>query len=192
MLRGQPGAMLPFEIGLVSRPEQLTGILDLQRENLEPALSRADAASQGFVTVVHSRHVLERLHALAPSVIACAGPRVVGYALVMLREARHDVPLLEPLFQLLEGVHFRGVPLAQRRYYLMGQVCVAREYRGRGVFDALYAAHRQHYAEQFDCSVTEVATRNLRSLRAHARVGFETIERYRDAQEEWAVLAWAW
>jgi GNAT superfamily N-acetyltransferase len=184
--------MLPFEIGLVSRPEQLTGILELQRENLEPALSPADAASQGFVTVVHSLPVLERLHALAPSVIACAGPRVLGYALVMLREARQDVPLLEPLFELLEGLHLRGVPLAQRSYYVMGQVCIARDYRGRGVFDALYAAHRRYYAGRFDALVTEVAMRNPRSLRAHARIGFETIERYRAAQEEWAVLAWAW
>jgi GNAT superfamily N-acetyltransferase len=192
MLGGEPDAIVPFEISLVSRPEQLAGIVELQRENLEPALSRADAASQGFVTLVHSLPVLQRLHAFAPSVIACAGPRLVGYALVMLREARQDVPLLEPLFQLLEGLHFRGVPLAQRRYYLMGQVCVARDYRGRGVFDALYAVHRQQYAGQFDCLVTEVATRNPRSLRAHARVGFETIERYRDAQEEWAVLAWGW
>jgi RimJ/RimL family protein N-acetyltransferase len=37
--------------------------------------------------------------------------------------------------------------------------------------------------------VTEVSTSNTRSLRAHARVGFEVVTTYRDATDEWAVVA---
>jgi RimJ/RimL family protein N-acetyltransferase len=39
---------------------------------------------------------------------------------------------------------------------------------------------------------TEVATRNTRSMRAHERVGFTVLERYRDATDEWALLRWDW
>jgi RimJ/RimL family protein N-acetyltransferase len=65
-------------------------------------------------------------------------------------------------------------------------------HRGSGVFDALYAEHRAQYADRYDLLVTEVATRNTRSMRAHERVGFRTLHTYRDATDEWALIAWDW
>jgi hypothetical protein len=49
----------------------------------------------------------------------------------------------------------------------------------------------ERYGGQFDFTVTEVAARNRRSLRAHARVGFQTLHVYPDATtgEEWDVIA---
>ena len=40
--------------------------------------------------------------------------------------------------------------------------------------------------------MTEVSVRNPRSLRAHHRVGFEELDRYRDATDEWVLLTWNW
>ena len=74
----------------------------------------------------------------------------------------------------------------------MGQICVDEPWRGRGVFDALYQGHREHLRGAYELVVTEVAVRNPRSLRAHQRVGFREIERYRDATDEWVVLGWDW
>jgi RimJ/RimL family protein N-acetyltransferase len=74
----------------------------------------------------------------------------------------------------------------------MGQVCVAREFRGQGVFDLMYRAHREHLRARYDRSVTEIAVRNVRSMRAHARVGFRVIDRYRDETDDWAIVAWDW
>jgi hypothetical protein len=34
--------------------------------------------------------------------------------------------------------------------------------------------------------------RNVRSLRAHQRIGFEELERYCDATDEWVLLMWRW
>jgi hypothetical protein len=47
------------------------------------------------------------------------------------------------------------------------------------------------YRDRFDFTVTEVATRTTRSLRAHARAGFETLHVYPDAttSEEWHDIA---
>ncbi|WNG17576.1 GNAT family N-acetyltransferase [Cystobacter fuscus] len=178
----------PIRTCLVTRREELEQILQLQAANLRDHVSPAQAAREGFVTVAHTLDVLERMHARTPSVIAKAGERLAGYALVMPVEARTFVPVLEPMFQLLEKLSWRGRPLREYQYYVMGQVCVAEEYRGQGVFDALYREHRASYGARFDFTVTEVATRNTRSMRAHARVGFEHIETYRDATDEWAVI----
>jgi hypothetical protein len=49
----------------------------------------------------------------------------------------------------------------------------------------------ERYGGRFDFTVTEVAARNPRSLRAHARVGFQALHVYADAStgEEWHVIA---
>ena len=46
------------------------------------------------------------------------------------------------------------------------------------------------YGDRFDFIVTEVAGRNTRSLRAHTRVGFQTLHVYAHATtgEEWHVI----
>jgi hypothetical protein len=137
---------------------------------------------------VHDEETLKRMHALAPSVIAEEGGMPCGYALTMPVEARAFVPVLQPMFEQLTALSFRGRPLS--RFYVMGQICIARDHRGRGLFDALYEGHRALYASQFDAVVTEISARNGRSQRAHERLGFEVIGRYRDATDEWAVVAW--
>jgi L-amino acid N-acyltransferase YncA len=176
-----------LDVGLVESDRDLEGILALQRQSRDPT-------PDGFVTVAHTMDVLRAMHAIAPSVVARdETERVVGYALVMPRETRALVPILEPMFAQIDRLPASalcGTP--DPRWYVMGQIAVAQAYRGTGVFDALYAAHRTCYRDRYDVVVTEVATRNTRSLRAHARVGFRTVLTYRDATDEWALVAWDW
>jgi GNAT superfamily N-acetyltransferase len=186
---------LSFEVTVARSTDDLRGILDLQRKNLAQSVSAAEAVAQGFVTVSHTLDSLQAMHALAPSIVARApslagAVEVVGYALMMPREARVLVPILEPMFELLSALSWRGRPLSTLRYYVMGQVCVAKAFRGQGVFDALYQGHAAAYAGRFDLIVTEVALRNTRSLRAHERVGFEPLHRYRDDVDDWQIVGW--
>jgi len=177
----------PAGVGLVESDRDLEGILALQRASRAPT-------RDGFVTVEHTLDILRAMHALAPSVVARdARGAVVGYALVMPRETRVLLPILEPMFALIERLPAAQLsPKPDPRWYVMGQIAVAPSHRGTGVFDALYAEHRARYQEQFDLVITEVATRNTRSLRAHQRVGFRTVTTYRDATDEWALIAWSW
>jgi GNAT superfamily N-acetyltransferase len=183
---------MPWDIGVVHGRRELEQILALQRANLAPALSPAEARAQGFVTVEHDLDILERMHALAPSIVARDGERLAGYALAMPLAAQAYVPILASLFQLLGTLSWRGRPLPERSHYVMGQICVAKEYRGQGVFDALYQGHRAEYAARFDLLVTEIATRNTRSLRAHERVGFVPLHHHADHVDDWVIVGWDW
>jgi GNAT superfamily N-acetyltransferase len=176
-------------VGLAENRADLCGILELQRANLRSTLSPTDISEQGFVTLVHTLEVLSAMHDLLPSVVAKSGDEVVGYALTMPVEARSLVPPLDPMFVELERAAWRGAPFTHRRFYVIGQVCVARAFRGTGVFGALYAEHDARYGERFDCMVTEVASSNPRSLRTHAKVGFEPILHYEHAGDDWVVVA---
>jgi hypothetical protein len=176
----------------VSSADEVDEILRLQAENLPAALTAEALASQGFVTVRHDPAVLRRMNRAAPGVVAKAGGRVVGYALVMPRDFAADVPILRPMFDVLDTLTWRGLALCDHaRWFVVGQVCVALPYRGIGVVDGLYRRMAECYAERFDLAITEVAARNGRSLRAHARVGFETLHVYPDPTtgEEWHLIA---
>ena len=181
----------PIAYTTVSSHDEVRQILALQAANHPSALTADTIASQGFVTVRHDPGVLERMNETAPAIIAKDGDRVVGYALVMPRDFASDVPILQPLFQMLDGLSWRGAPLrAGTRWFVMGQICIADGYRGRGIFDGLYRTMAAEYRDRYDFTVTEVAARNTRSLRAHARAGFQTLQRYADATtgEQWHVI----
>jgi ribosomal protein S18 acetylase RimI-like enzyme len=170
----------------------LRRILALQRANRRGARSDAEERADGFVTVEHSFEMLRALHAVAPSIVAVDGTELAGYALVMPVESAPVVPILAPLFERLRGLSHRGRSLAATPHYVMGQVCVDARHRGRGVVDAMYREHRARLAGRYALVVTEIATRNTRSLHVHERVGFTTLEIYRDALEEWAIVGWDW
>ncbi|MFL5399272.1 MAG: GNAT family N-acetyltransferase [Myxococcales bacterium] len=172
----------------VASEAELEQILELQQRNLPRNLDERERAEQGFVTVEHTLDVLRRMHAIVPSIVAKDDQELAGYALVMPVECRSFVPVLDPMFRRLDA----NASLEGRRYYVMGQVCVAKPYRGRGVFSALYAAHRENLKSRFDACVTEISVRNSRSLRAHEKAGFEELERYRTATDEWIVVIWKW
>ena len=176
----------------VTTNSQLESILALQQQNLRGFNDPCTEKDQGFVTVTHSLELLQQMQAYEPSIIATDGTELAGYALAMSRACASLVPELFSLFSELEKFHYRGIPLQQQHYYVMGQVCVAKAYRGRGVFDLLYAKHKELFQGKYHCVITEIATRNTRSLRAHSRVGFSSIATYTDHQDEWLVVAWDW
>lgn len=179
----------------VTRPQQVEQILALQAQNHRDEVDAATAASDGFTSVRHDPAVLQAMNEDHPSVIASAGEQLAGYALMMPQAFRDRVPILRPMFELLDRLQWRGEALAGNpRWFVMGQVCVAREFRGSGVFDGLYQQLRTTYAPQFDFVVTEIAQRNPRSLRAHRRIGFDTLHVYPDevSGEVWEVVVWDW
>ncbi|MFN0174054.1 MAG: N-acetyltransferase family protein [Saprospiraceae bacterium] len=179
----------------VATSDEVTQILDLQAQNHVLNVSPAVAQEQGFVTVKHDPLVLQRMNEVAPSIIAKDGGRVVGYALVMPRSFSADIPILQPMFDLLDTLSWQGTPLCENsRWFAMGQICVAEGYRGMGVFDGMYQKMKEVCQSEFDFVITEIAERNVRSIRAHERVGFETLHTFSDAVagEVWRVVVWDW
>ena len=56
----------------------------------------------------------------------------------------------------------------------------------------MYQHYRNIYAPKYELILTEIATRNQRSIRAHYRVGFETLVRFKTDKEEWEIVIWDW
>lgn len=177
---------------LVTSTAELQQILDLQRKNLRQHISEEEKQSQGFVTMQFNLAMLEAMHQHAPSVIVKEGDTVIGYAIVFMPADRRLYPSLEPMFHTLEEVYWRNKSLKEYTYYIIGQICIDKAYRGQGVFELLYQKHKEAYRDRLDVVITEISTSNLRSIRAHERTGFNVIHTYRDELDEWAIVLWNW
>jgi GNAT superfamily N-acetyltransferase len=181
-----------IEICLVQQESDLEQVYQLNLQNLKGNISATEAKQEGFVTWLYSPQLLLQMHRLAPSLVAKEGDQVVGYALVTPKEASAFHPDLQEMFASLRNLDYKGKKLFDHNFYCMGQVCIAKEYRGKGIFEKLYEGHYQYYHKQYDLLVTEISVNNLRSQKAHEQVGFTTIYKHRDHMDDWNVVVWDW
>lgn len=177
-----------------SKTEQdLLQILELQKNNLPANLTDEQIASQGFVTVSHSLEDLRKMNDIEAHIIARDDDRVVAYLLAMTALSQMDIPVLVPMFEIFDNIEFRDKKISEHHYIVVGQVCVADGYRGRGILDSCYSAYRQHFEGRYDFAITEISKRNGRSLNAHKRIGFDTIHEYQAPDgETWCIVLWNW
>jgi len=72
---------------------------------------------------------------------------------------------------------------------VMGQICIAKAYRGQGIFKGLYQAMLGFLGNAFSEIITEIDANNIRSLKAHLAIGFKEILRYQTQEQEWVLVS---
>jgi ribosomal protein S18 acetylase RimI-like enzyme len=177
---------------LATTDQELLQIATLSNANRTANISEEEKAKEGFVSWVYTPEILRTINAIAPSVIVMDGDELAGYAITLTEECLQAYPPAAPTFTHAQPLVFKGRPLSEQRFYLMGQICVAKAWRGQGIVSTLYTGHRQSYGPQFDAIVTEISTANPRSVKAHQKIGFETIDLHFENGHKWAVVAWNW
>lgn len=175
-----------------TRLSDLQGIIDLQIENRETTISAEELKKEGFVTVVHTLELLKQMNSPFPHTIAKDGDTVIAYVLTMLQSMEQHIPILKPMFEEINRLSYQGNKLNEVDYFVIGQCCVKKGYRGQGVFQDLYKKMREYLSPHFKYVITEIATRNPRSIRAHEKVGFEVIHEFEDETDHWAIVIWDW
>jgi GNAT superfamily N-acetyltransferase len=177
-------------LDIASTDAHFAQILELQRLNHAGGLSPEVQAQDGFVYAEHTVPLLRRMAAELPQAVALADDAVVGYCLALPLSLRAELPSLAPMFDQFARCVYRGRPLTAVPFFVGGQVCVDRAYRGRGLIGRLYDHVRRLAPPEYELCVTEIAVRNQVSLRAHERLGFEPIATYSDGREDWVIVGW--
>jgi predicted GNAT superfamily acetyltransferase len=162
--------------------KDLEEILDLQGRNLPGQLTKAAMAEEGFLTVTHTLSLLRRMNERCPHIVARVGDQVVGYALCMHPDFSQEIPILQSMFREINS------RIKDQTFIVMGQVCVDKPYRGQGVFRGLYQTMKEELKGDFDLIVTEVDSRNTRSLEAHMAIGFRVIKKYQSDGRDWYLI----
>lgn len=176
------------EVKLVTDRKELEGIRLLQEQNLGKNLSVAEASKEGFVTAEYTVDFLTKMHEVHPSIIAKDGDTVVGYALVATAPIREQHPLLADLFNTIDKLNYKGIPLKGSKYVVVGQLCVGKGYRGQGLVQRMYEFYRENLKHQYDYIITDVVQTNERSIKAHLKTGFKVIDTLEYEGMKWDIV----
>lgn len=160
----------------------------MQQSNLKVSISKQEARQEGFVTVVHNLELLQLMSNIEPQFIAKHNDEVVGYALSMHSSLKKDIPVLQPMFKKVNRLNYQGETLTEQNYLTMGQVCIAKGYRGEGIFSKLYENMFNTMRNKYKFIVTEISVNNVRSVRAHQKVGFVELLNYKDETDDWSLV----
>ncbi|MGV6846655.1 MAG: GNAT family N-acetyltransferase [Lutibacter sp.] len=167
-------------------------ILKLQEQNLPKNISVEDLKKEGFVTVHHNLKLLKIMSEDANQIIAVHENKVIAYALAMLKMHINLIAVLKPMFNKINSLSYNNQYLKESSFYVMGQICIDKNFRKKGIFKKLYAKHKEIYQNKFQYCITEVSSKNIRSLNAHLSVGFKIIKNYSDDTDNWNILLWDW
>lgn len=167
--------------------EELHQILQLQQQNLSSNLVDTEQTKEGFVTVHHTFDILKKMNAVCPHCIAKAHTKVVGYALCMDQSFKNEIAILKPMFKEID-IAFSNKETQLSNYIAMGQICIDKDSRKKGVFRGLYDFMKKELRAEYSCIITEVDAKNIRSSMAHKAVGFELLKTYVSNNITWELI----
>ena len=180
--------MKSYVIYTASRIAHFQKIVELQIQNLPSTLTEDEAMTEGFVTLRHTAKLLEEMNTPYPHIISMDGDDLVGYTLVMLKEFNEVFPVMAPIIDIINELSYNNKPLGDSKYFIMGQVCIAKKARSQGIFKKLYDRLEEQMMSDFDYMITVISYQNKRSLRAHEKVGFETIKIDTSKGRDWVIV----
>lgn len=163
--------------------KELEQIIALQKNNLPENLSDKEKTEQGFVTVKHSLVMLKDMNNECPHTIAIHNNKVVGYALSMTKNFASEIEVLKPMFiEISKSV-------SEKKYIVMGQICIDKKFRKKGIFKGLYQFMKTNVCkDHFNMIITEIDVNNIRSLEAHKAVGFKKLQDYCVKEKNWRIV----
>jgi hypothetical protein len=146
--------------------EHCAGIVRLQRANYIANLS-AEERLEGFLSAEFS---FEEVAAIASDLgiaIVTMDDDLAGCLCGIRREFDHGSPVVAKMLESYDQTTFEGKPLSAFNSYIYGPVCIARQYRRRGLLRGLYNFQKKDLAGQFEIGVALVSHSNRHSMQAH-------------------------
>lgn len=149
-----------------ARPEDYAEIVRLQRANYIANLT-AEERREGFLSAEFS---LDQVAAIASDLgiaIVTMDDALAGCLCGIRREFDHGSPVVAKMLESYDQATFEGKPLSAFNSYIYGPVCIARQYRRRGLLRGLYDFQNKDLAGQFEVGVALVSHSNPHSMQAH-------------------------
>jgi L-amino acid N-acyltransferase YncA len=148
------------------QPADLPAILAIQEANLFANLNEAQRRD-GFLSARFTAEQFAEMDRQVAVVVGEEGGTVTGYGCASSVEYNRQFPLLAAMLDAARDAPFLGNRLGAVRSMVYGPVCVAQEWRRRGVARGLYECARRLVRRDYDAGVAFIAKDNARSLAAH-------------------------
>jgi hypothetical protein len=149
-----------------AEPNDHPAILELQSANFIANLSEEERR-EGFLSAQFSPEQTAQIAEDLGTMVAVFEGRVVGFLCAFRNEFETGSPVIAQMIASYDRLTLENRPLSAFRSYIYGPVCVAKEFRRRGLLRGLYEAQKNDLAGRFDIGVAFVARNNPHSLSAH-------------------------
>ena len=147
-------------------PADYQEILRLQSANFIANLSDEER-KKGFLSAQFTLEQTAQIAEDLGTTLAVVDGRVAGFVCAFRNEFETGSPVIARMMASYDRLVFEGRPLSSFQSYIYGPVCIAKEYRGRGLLRGLYEKQKSDLAGRFDIGIAFVARNNPHSLAAH-------------------------
>jgi predicted GNAT superfamily acetyltransferase len=164
-------------------------IQQLQSANYIANLTEEERRS-GFLSAQFSLEETAQIAEDLGITVAVLDHRVAGFLCAFRNEFPSDSPVIAEMLRHYPLFRFEDRPLSRFFSYIYGPVCIARQYRGRGLLRGLYEAQKKDLAGRFEVGVAFVSRSNPHSLRAHVNgLGMMELGDFQVAANRYVALA---
>ena len=164
-------------------------ILQLQSANYITNLTEEERRS-GFLSAQFSFEQTAQIAEDLGITVAVLDHCVAGFLCAFRNEFPSGSPVIAEMLRHYPLFRFEDRPLSGFFSYIYGPVCIARQYRGRGLLRGLYEAQKKDLGARFEVGVAFVSRSNPHSLRAHVNgLGMMEVGDFQVAPNRYVALA---
>ncbi|MEP1096357.1 MAG: GNAT family acetyltransferase [Cyclobacteriaceae bacterium] len=169
-------------------PSDISGILALQKLYLHRSLSPEERKS-GFVTTPFSREQIQNRVENNGLFVTEEGGQIIAYVFAGKWEFFEQWPIFPYMTSRFSNLKFQDFDISTASTFQYGPVCVDLAYRGKKVFNAVFEEMRLEWRKKFPLSITFINSVNEVSVKAHAKLGWEVIDRFSFNDNQYLTLA---
>lgn len=149
-----------------ARRKDYDSIVRLQAANYIENLTDEERV-EGFLSAQFSSEQIAAIATDLGIAIVTNGTEITGCLCAFRREFVHGSPVVAKMLESYQDARFAGRALSAFNSYIYGPVCIAREYRRRGLLRGLYEFQKKHLTGRFEIGVALVSHSNPHSMQAH-------------------------
>ncbi|MBY0358347.1 MAG: hypothetical protein K2W82_10135 [Candidatus Obscuribacterales bacterium] len=163
-------------------------IVELQNRNLASVLSSEAAKADGFLSGSFNAEQFAAMNSDLAVVVCLEQERLLGFLCASTIEFSKEYAIPAAMIKRYESCLYAGIALSEYNSCVCGPVCIEKSQRGLGLLAKLYQSLFELLPEKYNLAAVLIALNNHRSLVAHQKLGFETVDRFPFNQAEFHTL----
>lgn len=167
--------------------KDLAGVVALQNRNLVSNLTD-DEKKDGFLSGAFTVEQFAEMNQDVGILVGVEEETVIGFICIGSVEFNLPYPLPKALVEEFSRIQFDRRTLSSYECVIAGPVCVAKEKRGTGLFDFMYGQVYKILPAHINLITTLVSKGNPRSIRAHEKVGMQTVGDFHYQEREFVIM----
>ena len=170
--------------------KDINGVLALQVLNLQANLP-ITTLENGFVTTPFTPTLIEQIIQMDGLFVAEDKGQIIAYVYAGSWAYFQQWPIFDFMIARFPSLQFNKQLITVENSFQYGPICIATDYRGKGVLQKIFEEMRIAFASKYSISITFINAINKRSTKAHVeKLGWEIIDKFTFNNNQYLGLAY--